>query len=227
MLQGLLRLVDAEIVVSSEVHAARPRRGGPVRVVDRGWGADRDGQVWRIETVRDDVTPAELWLAPVASPAPETADGDESVAVRPLQPLHAGQCFILSQSPLPHAGAVDQLGLHRTSIDSPFTRRDHRLVRLFHLELARFWRKDALKRAADPTASLPPRLNQTLEGLLSGDSEKQIALRLELSRHTIHNYIKALHQRFGVSSRGELLAKVNQAKDSQAFRPRLSLELPR
>jgi DNA-binding CsgD family transcriptional regulator len=27
-----------------------------------------------------------------------------------------------------------------------------------------------------------------------------------LSRHTVHDYVKALHRHFGVSSRGELLA---------------------
>ena len=37
-------------------------------------------------------------------------------------------------------------------------------------------------------------------------------MKLELSRHTIHNYVKALHQRFQVSSRGELLAKVGKEK---------------
>ena len=56
-------------------------------------------------------------------------------------------------------------------------------------------------------ADLPPRLRQTLEGLLGGDSEKQIAHRLGLSRHTVHVYVKALYKRFGVSSRGELLAR--------------------
>ena len=56
-------------------------------------------------------------------------------------------------------------------------------------------------------------------------TETSIALKLELSRHTIHNYVKALHQRFGVSSRGELLARVG--KEHSSFTPKLSMELPR
>src|SRR5438067_2380677 len=59
-------------------------------------------------------------------------------------------------------------------------------------------------------ASLPPlspRLKQTLELLLAGESEKQIARRLSLSQHTVHVYVKALYKGFGVSSRGELLAR--------------------
>jgi len=54
---------------------------------------------------------------------------------------------------------------------------------------------------------LSPRLKQTLNLLLTGDSEKQIARRLSLSQHTVHVYVKALHRGFGVSSRGELLAR--------------------
>jgi DNA-binding CsgD family transcriptional regulator len=54
---------------------------------------------------------------------------------------------------------------------------------------------------------LSRRQRQTLEFLLTGDGEKQIAARLSISRHTVHVYVKSLYKRFGVSSRGELLAK--------------------
>lgn len=59
----------------------------------------------------------------------------------------------------------------------------------------------------DPTAGLSPRHVQTLERLLEGDSEKQIAGRLGVSPHTIHVYVKALYRHFEVCSRGELLAR--------------------
>jgi DNA-binding CsgD family transcriptional regulator len=42
--------------------------------------------------------------------------------------------------------------------------------------------------------------------LAEGDSEQQVALRLGISAHTVHEHVKRLHRRFGVSSRGELLA---------------------
>jgi DNA-binding NarL/FixJ family response regulator len=54
---------------------------------------------------------------------------------------------------------------------------------------------------------LPPRLAQTLELLLNGASEKQVAHQMKLSRHTIHGYVKSLYRLFGVSSRAELLAR--------------------
>jgi DNA-binding CsgD family transcriptional regulator len=117
------------------------------------------------------------------------------------------------------------LGAHRAWGDEPFTHAQHRLVRILHLELGRLWRRDALRRAQDPSAALPPRLMQTLDELLTGKSEKEIAQKLGLSRHTVHNYVKALHQRFGVSSRGELLAR--GGKDKTGFTPQLSLDPPR
>ena len=58
-----------------------------------------------------------------------------------------------------------------------------------------------------PTPTLSPRLDRTLRGLLQGQSEKQIALELKVSIHTVHEYTKALHRRLGVNSRGELLAR--------------------
>ena len=55
--------------------------------------------------------------------------------------------------------------------------------------------------------ALPRRQRQTLELLLQGDGEKQIAAKLKLSQHTVHIYVKSLHKRFAVSSRSELLAR--------------------
>jgi DNA-binding NarL/FixJ family response regulator len=50
-------------------------------------------------------------------------------------------------------------------------------------------------------------MRQTLEALMAGDSEKQIALKLHVSQHTVHVYVKQLYKRFGTNSRGELLAR--------------------
>ena len=45
-----------------------------------------------------------------------------------------------------------------------------------------------------------------LNSLLEGDSEKQVAARLQLSAATVHEYVSALYRRFAVHSRGELMA---------------------
>lgn len=53
---------------------------------------------------------------------------------------------------------------------------------------------------------LSPRQRQTLEGLLSGQSQKQIARRLKISTSTVHKYVDGLHLHFRVSTNGELMA---------------------
>jgi DNA-binding CsgD family transcriptional regulator len=53
---------------------------------------------------------------------------------------------------------------------------------------------------------LSRRERQTLEWALRGDSEKQIAGKLKLSKHTVHLYVTAIYKHFDVHSRGELLA---------------------
>jgi DNA-binding NtrC family response regulator len=59
-----------------------------------------------------------------------------------------------------------------------------------------------------PPEGLSPRMRQTLEHLLAGASEKEVAVQLGLSSHTVHDYVKKLYRHFGVSSRAELLATV-------------------
>ena len=68
-------------------------------------------------------------------------------------------------------------------------------------------------------------MTETLQGILDGQSEKQIAYALGLSQHTVHNYVRALHRRFDVSSRAELIAKASAER--QDFLPKLSVSVTR
>ncbi len=54
---------------------------------------------------------------------------------------------------------------------------------------------------------LSPRLKQTLERLLAGDSEKEAASNLGISVHIVHVYVKTLYKHYNVNSRAELLAR--------------------
>src|SRR5262249_4412837 len=71
---------------------------------------------------------------------------------------------------------------------------------------------------AKPLAVSPEQTAQTLADLskaqfrvyqllLGGLSYKQIAGRLALSHHTVHNHIRAIYRLLGVRSRGELFAR--------------------
>jgi DNA-binding CsgD family transcriptional regulator len=55
------------------------------------------------------------------------------------------------------------------------------------------------------STDLSARMKEVLQMLLSGDSEKQIAAKIGLSRNTVHHHVKAVYKRFGVNSRPELM----------------------
>ena len=56
-----------------------------------------------------------------------------------------------------------------------------------------------------PSLPTSKRLREVLASLMRGLSEKQVALRLGISRHTVHHYTKAIYRFYGVCSRSELL----------------------
>ncbi len=105
-------------------------------------------------------------------------------------------------------GATTVIALHRAPREREFSEREHRLVSFFHEELGRLV-GHALVSVTEPSPDkLSPRLRQTLACLLEGDSEKQVAQRLSLSRATTHQYVTALYRHFKVRSRAQLLAHI-------------------
>jgi DNA-binding CsgD family transcriptional regulator len=108
-------------------------------------------------------------------------------------------CHLVSPS------VIYGLTLHRTLDDRPFGSHERRLLYLFHHELARYLGTALCWEPDSAFSFLSPRLRQTLFCLLQGDSEKQAAAHLGLSRHTVHEYVTALYRRFGVNSRPELM----------------------
>ena len=121
------------------------------------------------------------------------------------RPAHTDH-YLVSLHALPALGAAHLFNVNRMLHERPLDRREQRVLHLLHLSIAPMigtrlatWRHRGLH-------MLSPRQRQTLERLLEGDSEKQIALRLGLRRSTVHEYVTALHRHFDVASRGELLA---------------------
>jgi DNA-binding CsgD family transcriptional regulator len=49
--------------------------------------------------------------------------------------------------------------------------------------------------------------------LLFGRSEKEVALILGLSRHTVHEHVKAIYRAYGVRSRAELMSLLLRAQE--------------
>ena len=96
--------------------------------------------------------------------------------------------------------------LSRVAGDKPFTTRDAYLAELCLSEMA--WPYTPEVDYTDPRIeALQPRLKKVMRHLLEGDSEKQVALKLGLSPHSVHQYVKQLYAQLEVNSRGELLAQ--------------------
>jgi DNA-binding CsgD family transcriptional regulator len=99
------------------------------------------------------------------------------------------------------------LTIYRQQADArPFSQREREIVNAVHAEMAWVYAHDLLMTSPEALA-LPPRKRETLQYLLAGDRETQIAAKVEMSRTTIHNHVKSLYRHFNVASRRELLEK--------------------
>lgn len=114
--------------------------------------------------------------------------------------------------------SIQRLGSQRVGMSvsrpfgsRPFTAEDQALVEIFHLAIERVVARTARRTATGANeasrASLPPRARDTLDQLLQGASNRDIAGRLHISPNTVHHYCKMVFRAFGVRSRGELLAR--------------------
>jgi DNA-binding CsgD family transcriptional regulator len=124
--------------------------------------------------------------------------------------------FIMAMCAVPSADAICSLELFRPWGAARFEERERLLVQLVHEELQRDFQAQVTQ-----ASRLSPRQRQVLSLLQTGQSEKQIAADLDVSPHTVHDYVKALYRIHGVSSRSELLAQV-----SRVARPQVLLAAP-
>lgn len=80
------------------------------------------------------------------------------------------------------------------------------IVALIHEQVAPMIGRQLAAEHEPSPADLSPRKRAVLDLLLEGEGDKQIACELNLSRHTVNEYVSAIHKHFRVSSRAELLA---------------------
>jgi len=204
-LSGLCDLLEADAGVNVVAHITSPRRRETiVSVVRHGTARVCEtqllGRCLRNYSLHSrDRTPAfERLSEPVWTPLRFMGRSTRS------RKLHHCLCAPAAAS---EATVLACLCLARTTRPSdPFMARERTLLDMAHVEMSWIYQADRYP-AADVVTSLSPRQQQTLQYLLAGRSEKEIAEIMVLSRNTVHHHVKALHRHFGVSSRSELLAK--------------------
>ena len=98
------------------------------------------------------------------------------------------------------------LSIMREPRDRPAGGREQKLIELFLDRLGPLFIPPRVARDPELEA-LSPRLRKVLDGLLIGDSPKQIARVHGLTLATTYEYTKRLYRHFNVSGRGELLAR--------------------
>lgn len=87
------------------------------------------------------------------------------------------------------------------------TPRDIALARLAITEINAMHRRRTLRFEIPEPKPLSPRLRQTLDLLLDGESPSSMARTLGLSLHTVREHIDRLYRQYGVHSREELTAR--------------------
>lgn len=123
--------------------------------------------------------------------------------------------FVMSMMPVASLGVISSMEIYRDR-GVRFSERERLFIDLLHEELAHDWNRAE----REEIARLTPRQRQVLASLMAGASEKELAHELNLSPHTVHEHVKAIHRAFGARSRGEVLARVANAK-AQGQRTRL------
>lgn len=101
------------------------------------------------------------------------------------------------------------MSVNRAFGGPPFSAEDQALIEIFHLAVGRFLSRPVLDAMSNHgfRTKLTPRARQILDGLLRGETNKDIAELLGISPNTVHHYCKMVFRTFQVESRSELVAK--------------------
>ncbi len=103
-------------------------------------------------------------------------------------------------------GVCSGIGFHRRLGKSEFTERDRTIVHLVFQQVEWLHRDNAKIPINRTLLNLSQRERQVLIFLMGGDSLKQVAKRLQLSHHTVGDYVKSIYRQLGVNSRAELMS---------------------
>jgi DNA-binding CsgD family transcriptional regulator len=113
---------------------------------------------------------------------------------------------MISCKPLP-AGGFSSIGIYRNADQPLFSERESRIAHILLSEVPWLHLQAWPTELGESATQLFPRLRTVLNLLIEGWSRKRIAAELGLSIHTVHDYVKAIYEHFGVHSQSELLVR--------------------
>lgn len=224
LLEGLNRLVDAQVAIGVDLQVEATKSPVPVGFYDLGWSCQRDRRVFleSFDRLRRDGDYAQN---PFYSGLNLDNDclvmaGGQTLSLERYQRLpFYNECVRL-------AGGEDMLGVcssvvngqklvicvHRPLNSPAFSRREMTLAKLLMQEVSVSLGSRLTAVSTPGIMRLSRRKRQVLLHLLQGESEKQIAARLAVSRYTVHEYITAIYKHYRVSDRAELLSRFIDSK---------------
>lgn len=118
------------------------------------------------------------------------------------------------------ATTLSAISIHRRITRPLFSERESRLAHILLSEIP--WLHPRGARADDiaTVPSLSPRKRSLLMLLVAGQSREQIAKNLNLSKHTVNDYVKEIFRSFGVNSQAQLIARFLSGDGGDSQKPR-------
>lgn len=214
-LTELIRMTGSQVAMGGDAKVAQ----GQVLIpgaIDLGWATDSDRRVY-LAFMADGrcyqeptglitlANPNSIWTRSRRQLIPDR-EYHRSEGYFARREGHNGD-YLHSCYPWPDDGVICMLQLNRSLGEPPFTPVELKLVHLAQAEVQRDREARRQRRQQLLAAGLSRRPRHVLELLLAGRSEKMAAAELGISAHTVHQYVKAVYEYFGVHSRGELLAR--------------------
>jgi len=218
-LHGLIRLLGGQVAMTTDVAGAMPGSiPRPIDPLDVGWTDNSIRQQYYeyyLNEIVDDPGATAIFeghlktnfLTVVREQIIDDAHWYSAPAVSELRRSGGVDDFVCSTIHW-KPGWMQGFVVYRPWGAARFGLRQRRLMRLCHLGLLRLYRTRRNQNLLDNSIlNLPPRVRQTLDLFLLGDTLKEVAVKLGISMHTANDYAKVLYRRLGVTSRGKLLSK--------------------
>lgn len=217
-IRELTRLLRASVACYGElgIHAGVPIRFAAVPI-DVGWASQSDRSIIYESLSRNAAESDPMFSAFLRrrSQRPLTLLRGDAVSDRDWSRSAANDEHRLARvgEPLTSLEWLDDGDLARVFVfkrawgEPAFDSRERDLLNLFHSECGWIFNRPTDLPSWLSGAGLSPRERQTLALLVTGAPEKLIAARLGLSCHTVHDYVKAVYRKAGVTSRVELIAR--------------------